>query len=92
MFSARQSADLAVAFGDLAFAVGVFACGLFDAPVWTAGLAGAGMVAYWAASRRRILRRLPSKARANQTAIALFVVIAIQAGAYWLGLGVGGAI
>jgi hypothetical protein len=90
MPATRARNDLAVAFGDLGCALAVFACGLFSAPLWAAGLAGAGMVAYWAASRRRILRRLPPKAWASQTAIALFVIIAIQAGAYWLGLGVGG--
>lgn len=83
---------MAVALGDLAFALALFACGLFNAPTWATGLAGAAMVAYWAASRRRILRRLPARAWASQTAIALFVIIAIQAGAYWLGLDIGGNI
>lgn len=91
MPATRARTDLAIAFGDLGFAVVLFACGLFNAPLWAAGLAGAGMVAYWAASRRRILRRLPPKAWASQMAIALFVIVAIQAGAYWLGLGVGGS-
>lgn len=92
MPSARAREDLAVAFGDLGFALVIFACGLFNAPVWTAGVAGGAMVAYWAASRRRILKRLPAKVWASQTALALFVIIAIEAGCYWLGLGLGGSI
>jgi hypothetical protein len=86
MPSTRARTDLTIALGDLAFAVALFACGLFSAPLWAAGLTGGGMVAYWAASRRRILKRLPAKVWANQTLVALFVIIAIEAGAYWLGL------
>jgi hypothetical protein len=82
----------AVAFGDLAFALAIFACGMFAAPLWLTGLAGAGMVAYWSASRARVLKRLPAKAWASQAGLALFVIIAIEAGAYWLGLGVAGSI
>ncbi|HRO02125.1 MAG TPA: hypothetical protein PLS69_00765 [Terricaulis sp.] len=76
----------AVAFGDLAFAVALFACGMFGAPFWLTGLAGAGMLAYWSASRARVLKRLPAKAWARLTGLALLVIIAIEAGAYWLGL------
>jgi len=76
----------AVAFGDLAFAVALFACGMFGAPFWLTGLAAAGMVAYWSASRARVLKRLPAKAWARLTGLALLVIIAIEAGAYWLGL------
>ncbi len=92
MSSARARADLAVAFGDLAFAIAVFACGLYNAPLWMTGLAGAGMVAYWGATRRKVLKRLPAKAWARLTGVALFVIIAIEAGAYWLGLGLAGPI
>jgi hypothetical protein len=92
MPAARARTDFAIAFGDLGFAVLLFACGLYATPWWFTGLAGAGMVAYWAASRRRILRRLPPKAWASQTLLALFVIIAIEAGSYWLGLGLGGNI
>jgi hypothetical protein len=92
MSPARAREQLTIALGDLAFAVALFACGLFAAPLWAAGLAGAGMVAYWGASRRRVLKRLPAKAWAGQTGLALFVIITIEAGSYWLGLGVGGSI
>lgn len=92
MSPARTRANLIVAFGDLSFALALFACGLFNAPLWLTGLAAAGMVAYWGLSRRRVLKRLPAKAWASQTGIALFVIIAIEAGAYWLGLGAGGTI
>ena len=89
---AASDRNLLIAFGDLGFALAMFAAGLFDAPIWTAGLVAAGMVAYWSASRSRVLKRLPAKAWASQTGLALSVIIAILAGAYWLGLGVGGAI
>lgn len=87
-----RDTHFAIAFGDLGFAITLFACGLFAAPLWLTGLAGAGMVAYWSASRARVLKRLPAKAWARLTGIALFVIIAIEAGAYWLGLGVAGSI
>ena len=89
---ARARTDFAIAFGDLAFAVALCACGLYNAPQWLAGLAAAGMVAYWGATRRKVLKRLPAKAWARLTGIALFVIIAIAAGAYWLGLGLAGTI
>lgn len=82
----------AVALGDLAFALAIFACGLFAAPMWLTGLAAAGMLAYWSASRARVLKRLPEKAWARLTGIALLVIIAIEAGAYWLGLAASGTI
>lgn len=82
----------AVAFGDLAFALAIFACGLFGAPFWLTGLAAAGMLAYWSASRARVLKRLPEKAWARLVGLALLVIIAIEAGAYWLGLAASGSI
>lgn len=91
MNAARRTAFL-VAAGDLGFALAVFACGLFDAPAAAAGLAGTGMVAYWGWSRRRVLARLSGKLWATQAGLALLVIIAILAGAYWLGLGLGGSI
>jgi hypothetical protein len=92
MSPAAARANFMVALCDLGFALALFACGLFAAPFWLTGLAATGMVAYWGWSRRRTLRRLPGRAWASQTGIALFVIIAIEAGAYWLGLGAGGAI
>jgi hypothetical protein len=79
-----------IALGDLGFALALFACGLFGATATLTGLAAGAMIAYWSVSRRRVLRRLPQKAWASQMGIALGVIIAIAAGAYWLGLGVGG--
>lgn len=87
---ARRLSAAEVAAGDLGFAIALFACGLFDAPIWATGLAGATMLAYWSASRARVLRRLRGAAWASQTSIAVAVIIAIEAGAYWLGLGMGG--
>ncbi|MBY0564961.1 MAG: hypothetical protein K2P58_12340 [Hyphomonadaceae bacterium] len=92
MSSAAARRTLMVAFGDLGFALAMFACGLYDAPTWIAGLVAAAMLAYWSASRRRVLNRLPAKAWASQTGIALSVIVAIAVGAYWLGFEVAGAI
>lgn len=92
MSPAAARANMIVALCDLGFAVTLFGCGLFAAPLWLTGLAAAGMVAYWGWSRRRVLRRLPARAWASQTSLALFVIIAIEAGAYWLGLIAGGLI
>ncbi len=90
--TARRLANLTLAACDGGFALATFACGYFDAPVWAAGLVAAGMVAYWGWSRRGVLNRLHGKVWATQTGLALSVIIAILAGAYWLGLGVGGQI
>ena len=89
MSPAAARANFFVALCDLGFALALFGCGFLGAPTWLTGLAAAGMVAYWGWSRRRVLRRLPAKAWASQTGIALFVIIAIEAGAFWLGLNAG---
>lgn len=88
MSPAHARRNLTVAFIDLAFALIMFGCGLFDAPPLAPGLAAGAMVAYWAYSRRRVLSRLRGRTWAIQTGLALSVIIAIMAGAYWLGLGV----
>ena len=88
----RRRPNLTIAALDGGFALAAFACGYFDAPSWITGLVAAGMVAYWAHSRRGVLCRLHGKVWATQTGLALLVIIAILAGAYWLGLGVGGLI
>ncbi len=91
MRSRRRPDDLAVALGDLFFAVAIFACGLFNSPLWTAGLAAFGMLAYWSWTRRTVLNRLRGKAWMSQTSLAMAVLFAILGGAYWLGLGMGGS-
>jgi hypothetical protein len=88
----RRRPHFTVAAGDGAFALAIFACGYFNAQSWLAGLVAAGMVAYWGWSRRGVLNRLHGAVWATQTGLALSVIIAILAGAYWLGLGVGGQI
>jgi uncharacterized membrane protein len=80
-----------VALGDLAFATSLFSCGLFAAPPWLTALAGVAMIGYWSASRRRVLRRLPARALTSLTGLAISVIVAIEAGAYWLGLGLAGS-
>ncbi|MGE0742417.1 MAG: hypothetical protein AB7O98_13835 [Hyphomonadaceae bacterium] len=86
----RRLTPAQVAAGDLSFAIAMFGCGLFDAPPVVTGLVAGAMLAYWSASRDAILRRLHGAAWASQTSIAVAVIIAIEAGAYWLGLGMGG--
>lgn len=90
MASRSRPYDLAVALTELGFAIAAFACGFFDAPLWVVGLVAFGMLAYWSWSRRVVLNRLRGALWASQTTLAILVIIAIQAGAYWLGLGVGG--
>lgn len=81
--------DLRIAITELGFAIAAFACGLYDAPAGVAGLVCVGMLAYWSLARRAVLNRLPTGTWARITGAAFIVIIAIEAGAYWLGLGVG---
>src|SRR5262245_48154020 len=80
---------LSVALTELGFAIAAFGCGLYHAPLWSAGLVWFGFVAYWSHTRRFMLNRMRGSAWAYAAAGALAVLIAIQSGAYWLGLGVG---
>jgi hypothetical protein len=75
-----------VAAAELGFALAGFGCGLYDAPVWLIGLATFGLLAYWSWSRRVLLNRLRWRAWALTSLYATVVLIAIMAGAYWLGL------
>ena len=84
-----RSYPLRIALTELGFAIAAFGCGLYDAPMWVAGLASFGLVAYWSHTRRAVLNRLRGVAWVRGAAGALVVLIAIQAGAYWLGLGIG---
>ena len=84
--------DFGTAAIELAFAIAAFGCGLFDAPLWTVGLAGVGMLAYWSWSRRVILNRLRGTAWMTISVVGSLAIISIVAGAYWLGLVSGGLI
>jgi hypothetical protein len=86
MRTRRRPSEFVIAIGDAGFALAAFACGLFDAPLWLTALVGASMLAYWSWSRRRVLNRLRGATWATQTGLAVIVIIAILAGAYWLGL------
>jgi hypothetical protein len=90
--TARRRANVTVAATDAAFALAIFGCGYFDAPLWLTGLAAFSMLAYWSWSRRVVLNRLRGAAWASQTGLAVLVILAIVSGSYWLGLGVGGRI
>ena len=84
--STRRLDDFTIAACDGGFAIAAFGCGLFDAPLWLTGLVAFAMLAYWSWSRRRVLNRLHGAIWASQTTLAVFVIIAILAGSYWLGL------
>lgn len=88
----RRSYDFSVAAIELAFAIAAFGCGLFDAPLWTIGVAGIGMLAYWNWSRRVVLNRLRGATWLTVSTVGTIAIIAIVAGAYWLGLASGGII
>jgi hypothetical protein len=85
----RQPYDFTTAATELGLAIALFGCGLFDAPIWLTGLAAAAMLAYSGWSRRLVLNRLRGASWAMATAFATLAIIAIVAGAYWLGLEVG---
>lgn len=88
----RRPGGFAAASADATFALAVFSCGLFDAPVWVAGLAGVAMLAYWNWSRRAVLNRLRGATWATVSTVGTIAIISIVAGAYWLGLVSGGVI
>ena len=77
---------------ELAFALAAYACGLFDAALWIVGVAGIGMLAYWNWSRRLVLNRLRGATWLTVSTVGTIAIIAIIAGAYWLGLASGGTI
>lgn len=88
----RRSYPLAVAATELGFALAAFACGLYDAPVWIAGLAALSMLAYWSWSRRMVLNRLRGATWVTVSSLGAVTIVSIIAGAYWLGLASGGLI
>ena len=88
----RRPYDFGTAATELAFAIAAFACGLFDGPLWSVGLAAVGMLAYWSWSRRVVLNRLRGAAWMTVSSVGAVAIISIIAGAYWLGLVSGGLI
>lgn len=84
-----RSYSLHVALVELGFAITTFAVGLWNGPAVAAGLVCIAMLAYWSHARAAILNRLPIGTWARITGGAYIVIIAIEAGAYWIGLGVG---
>jgi hypothetical protein len=82
----RRPYSFANAASELCFALAAFACGLFDAPVWLTALAAVSMLVYWAVTRNSVLNRLRGTAWATVMTVGFVAIIAIQAGAYWLGL------
>jgi hypothetical protein len=92
MRARRRYDGFANAATELGFALAAFACGLFDAPVWLTALAAVSMLAYWTLTRNPVLNRLRGATWATVISLGFVVIIAIQAGAYWLGLAAGGLI
>jgi hypothetical protein len=92
MRTRRRHYSFTNAASELGFALAAFACGLFNAPVWLAGLAAVSMLVYWAVTRNSVLNRLRGATWATVMSLGLVTIIAIQAGAYWLGLAAGGLI
>lgn len=92
MRARRRYDGFANAATELGFALAAFACGLFDAPMWLTALAAISMLAYWTITRNWVLNRLRGAAWATVMIVGFVAIIAIQAGAYWLGLVAGGLI
>jgi hypothetical protein len=92
MRTRRRHYSFANAATELGFALAAFACGLFNAPVWMTALAAVSMLAYWTVTRNTVLNRLRGTAWLTVMTVGLVAIIAIQAGAYWLGLVAGGLI
>jgi hypothetical protein len=92
MRARRRHYSFANAATELCFALAAFACGLFDAPVWLTALAAVSMLAYWTVTRNSVLNRLRGATWVTVMTVGVVAIIAIQAGAYWLGLAAGGLI
>jgi hypothetical protein len=92
MRARRRHYSFANAASELGFALAAFACGLFDAPVWLTALAAISMLAYWTLTRNSVLNRLRGATWVTVMTVGFVAIIAIQAGAYWLGLVAGGLI
>jgi hypothetical protein len=92
MRTRRRPYSFANAATELGFALAAFACGLFDAPVWVTALAVVSMLAYWSVTRNSVLNRLRGTTWLTVMTVGVVAIIAIQAGAYWLGLVAAGLI
>jgi hypothetical protein len=82
---AARTPDVTRAAIEFGFIVIAFLCGLLGAPMWMTGLAGIAQIAYWSWSRRASLSRLSGSQRIIQSVIAIALIIAVFAFAYWLG-------
>ncbi len=75
---------------ELGFIVAALACGLFNAPIWSAGIVVFASLAFWSWTRRVALNKLRGANWAIQCAISIALIFALLGGAYWLGLVLGG--
>lgn len=71
---------------DFAFAALAFASGWLGAPLGFAVLVFLGAACAWAWTRRAALGRMPATQLVLNAALALGLMGAVLAGAYWLGL------
>lgn len=76
---------------ELGFIFAAFLCGLLDAPIWVTGAAGIALIAFWGWSRRASLARMRGANLLTQSAIAVALMVAVFAGAFWLGRVLGGS-
>jgi hypothetical protein len=87
---AARKPNLAAAGADFAFAGLALIAGWFAAsPIYLAMLF-VGAITMWAWTRRGALGRMPASQRVTNGAIALVMIGAVLAAAYWLGLVMGG--
>lgn len=86
----RWRPNLVGAGADLGFALAAFVAGLLGAALYVIGIIFAGAVGSWAWTRRRPLAALAPTRRYTQGAIAVAMIAAVLALAYWIGLRFGG--
>ncbi len=82
--------NASAALTDFVFAGGAFIGGCVGAPVPVAMLMGLGAVAAWWWTRRRALAAMAPSRRYSQGAVAIAMIAAVLALAYWIGLLLGG--
>lgn len=87
---AARKPNLAAAGADFAFAGLALIAGWFAASPLYLAMVFVGALATWAWTRRTALAQMPMDKRVTNGAIALVMIGAVLAAAYWLGLVMGG--
>lgn len=86
----RWRPNLVGAGADLGFALAAFVAGLLGAALCVVVIIFAGAVGAWAWTRQRALKAMAPQQRFTQGAIAVAMIAAVLALAYWVGLRLGG--